>query len=116
MPCTRANGDTGYALHELVRDEAGRAVDYRFLEANPAFSALTGLEAVAILGKTVREVIHGVEDFWIERYARVVDSGETVRFSQRAESLGRDYEVRQNRFGDVPRRQGFLELRVSSAS
>ena len=29
------------ALHELICDAAGRPVDYRFLDVNPAFEAMT---------------------------------------------------------------------------
>ena len=34
----------GFALCEMIYDEDGRAVDYRFLAANPAFEQLTGLK------------------------------------------------------------------------
>jgi PAS domain-containing protein len=34
----------GFALHEIVTDEQGRPVDYRFLNVNPAFERLTGLK------------------------------------------------------------------------
>ena len=43
-----------FALHELIVDEQGRPVDYRFLEVNPAFERLTGASAAAVLGKTVK--------------------------------------------------------------
>ena len=33
----------GFALHEIVTDEADRPVDYRFIDLNPAFERLTGL-------------------------------------------------------------------------
>ncbi len=83
----------GFALHEMVYDEQGQAVDYRFLEVNPAFEALTGLEASAIIGRTVLEVIPGLERTWIERYARVAETGEQVRFRQYSTPLDRHYEV-----------------------
>lgn len=44
------NMTTGLALHEVVCDEQGRAVDYRFLEINPAYEQLTGLKASNIIG------------------------------------------------------------------
>ncbi len=45
----------GFALHEIVTDEAGRPVDYRFLDINPAFERLTGLRRAEVLGRGVRE-------------------------------------------------------------
>jgi PAS domain S-box-containing protein len=85
---------SGFALHEIICDEGGQAVDYRFLEVNPAFEILTGLQAKDILGKTVREVILGIEEEWIERYGRVALSGEPSEFESYAQGLGRYYEVR----------------------
>ena len=35
----------GSALHEIICDENGKPVDYRFLEMNPAFETMTGLSA-----------------------------------------------------------------------
>ena len=61
-------------LHEIVRDEKGVAIDYRFLEVNPAFELLTGLKSENIISRRVTEVIPGIEedDFdWIGTYARV---------------------------------------------
>ena len=66
----------GFALHEIIADPRGRAVDYRFLEVNPAFERLTGLKRAEIIGRRVREVVPGVEDHWIETYARVVRTGD----------------------------------------
>jgi len=51
----------GYAYHEIICDQEGVPVDYRFLEVNQAFETLTGLSATRIIGKTVREVIPGIE-------------------------------------------------------
>ncbi len=87
----------GFAVHELICDEAGRPCDYRFLEVNPAFERLTGLQADAIVGRTVREVMPETEDFWIERYAHVALTGEPIQFEHHSAVLGRDYEVRAYR-------------------
>ena len=58
----------GYALHEMIYDEDGRPVDYRFLEINPAFERLTGLKAKDIVGRTVQEALPGIEQHWIDTY------------------------------------------------
>jgi len=62
--------DEGFTLCEMIYDEAGRAVDFRYLEINPAFVKLTGIPKEMVVGRTVREVIPGIESFWIETYAR----------------------------------------------
>lgn len=48
----------GFALHEIICDEAGRPVDYRFFDMNPAFERLTGLKREQLIGHTVRELWH----------------------------------------------------------
>ncbi|MBN1361538.1 MAG: PAS domain S-box protein [Sedimentisphaerales bacterium] len=77
----------GYALHEIICDEAGHPVDYRFLDVNPAFERLTGLTR-EIVGKTVLEVLPQTEPHWIETYGRVALGGESVRFVNSSSGLG----------------------------
>ncbi len=83
----------GFALHEIVRDADGVAVDYRFLQVNPAFEALVGMPASALVGRSVLEVMPGTERSWIERYARVVETGEAAEFEDYARELDRSYHV-----------------------
>jgi PAS domain-containing protein len=49
----------GFALHEIVYDEYGKPCDYRFLDANPAFEKIIGMEKEEILGKTSLEIFPG---------------------------------------------------------
>lgn len=83
----------GFALHDLVCNEAGEAVDYRFLDINPAFERLTGLKANEIVGRNVTEVLPGLEKEWIDRYAHVALTGEPITFEQFNTSLGRHYRI-----------------------
>ena len=83
----------GFALHEIILDEAGKPTDYRFLEVNPSFERQTGLVATDIVGRTVREVIPGIEPEWIVRYGYVALTGEPATFVLPASVLGRVYEV-----------------------
>ena len=85
--------DEGFALHEMIFDDVGRPVDYRFLEVNPAFDRLTGLNSAELLGRTVREVLPGVEPSWIETYGRVVATGQPARFEGYLSEKGRWFEV-----------------------
>jgi PAS domain S-box-containing protein len=83
----------GFALHEMIYDESGHAIDYRFISVNPAFSQMTGLDPVEIVGKTVHEVLPEIDDAWVQTYEKVVQSGEPARFSKRSENLDRYYDV-----------------------
>lgn len=83
----------GYALHELVFDNEGRAVDYRFIEVNPAFERLTGLRAADVVGRTAREVLPSLDASWIERYSRVAETGEPASFEEWSDALKKYFAV-----------------------
>ncbi len=83
----------GLALHEMIFDERGVPVDYRFLSVNPSFEAMTGLSASDIVGRTVLEVLPHTEPSWIERYGVVVATGVPATFEDFAAELNRYYRV-----------------------
>ena len=83
----------GFALHEIICDEQGLPVDYRFLTVNPAFERMTGLKAEDIVGKTVLEVLPGTEPHWIETYGRVALTGEPFFFEKHSQEVGKYFEV-----------------------
>ena len=88
------NMTTGFALHEMLYDEQGNPVDYRFLDANQAFERLTGLSVASILGRTILDVLPRTERHWIETYAKVVQTGTPVLFEEYASTLGKWFETR----------------------
>jgi PAS domain S-box-containing protein len=88
--------DAGFCIFEM-RFEGDRAVDYRFIETNPAFRAQTGLSDAE--GRWMRELAPGHEQSWFDLYGRVARTGEPVHVEQRSEALGRDFEVRAFRAG-----------------
>ena len=89
--------DQGFALIELQFDATGKAVDYIFLEVNPAFSKHTGVANP--VGKRITEVMPEVEDYWLQTYGKVALTGEPVRFMNETKSLGRWFESYAARLG-----------------
>jgi PAS domain S-box-containing protein len=83
----------GFALHEIILDEQGMPVDYRFIDANQAFEHLTGLSRERIIGRTIKEILPDIEQYWIETYGCVALTGQPVHFERHSETLGREYEV-----------------------
>jgi PAS domain S-box-containing protein len=83
----------GIALHEIITDQAGRPVDYRFLEVNPAFERLTGLKRADIVGRTVLEVMPGTEAHWIDTYGKVALTRTPVYFENFSQDLDKHFEV-----------------------
>lgn len=85
--------EQGVALHKIILDEAGKPVDYRFIETNASFEKVTGLKNDEIIGKTVRELLPDLDASWIERYGKVVLTGEPVEFEDFVPSLNRFFSV-----------------------
>ncbi|KAF0158587.1 MAG: response regulator receiver [Syntrophaceae bacterium] len=84
---------SGCALHEMILDPSGIPCDYRFLEINPAFERITGLTREQAIGKRVLEIMPETESLWIERYGRVVLTGEHERFESYSNSFNKHFEV-----------------------
>jgi PAS domain S-box-containing protein len=83
--------DEGFCVLQMIFDDAGHPVDYRFVEANPAFGKQTGL--VDAVGRTARELLPTLEQHWFEIYGEVARSGRPVRFENRSEPMGRWFDV-----------------------
>jgi PAS domain S-box-containing protein len=88
------NITVGFALHEIILDDAGRPVDYRFLLVNEAFEKMTGLKGPEIINHTVLEIIPTTEPYWIETYGHVALFGMPAVFEDFAVGLGKWFEVR----------------------
>ncbi|ACL02277.1 PAS/PAC sensor hybrid histidine kinase [Desulfatibacillum aliphaticivorans] len=83
----------GFALHEIICNDDGEPVDYRFLAVNPAFEKMTGLKGEDILGKRVLEVFPLTEKSWIEAYGKVALTGEPIAFENYSVALERHFYV-----------------------
>ena len=117
------NMTTAFALYEMLYDEQGNPVDYRFLDANKTFEQLTGLSVASILECTVLDVLPGTERHWIETYAKVVQTGTPVLFEEYSGVLAKWFEVRAFRtvgnqfatvFADITERKR-LETEIQDA-
>jgi PAS domain S-box-containing protein len=89
--------DEGFCVIEMVLDDRGRSVDYRFLDANPAFVQHTGLADA--VGRTIREMVPDHDAHWFEIYGRVAQTGEPVRLDAGAKALGRWFDLYAFRIG-----------------
>jgi len=96
--------DEGFCIIEMIYDARGEAVDYRFVETNPAFQRHTGLSDAE--GRTMREIAPDHEDHWFEMYGEVVRTGAPIRFVNEARALGdRWFDVYAFRVGEPEQRR-----------
>ena len=92
-----------FAYHQMLTDSRGKALDYVFLEVNPAFETMTGLSRKQVLGKKATEVypeISGLPFDWIGTYGRVAAGMNAIRFEQHVEAWNRWYEI--TAYSDAP--------------
>jgi len=83
----------GCSLHEIICDDNGKPVNYRFLVVNPAFKKITGFRDEDIIGKTVLELIPGTDPFLIETFGKVALTGEPVSFEYYVKDTGHYYVI-----------------------
>lgn len=89
----------GYAEIELVRDASGKAVDYRYIELNPAFLRFSGISVETARGRLATEVFPGIEAYWIDSFDHIVKSGKPERLEYEVGVLGKWFELYANPVG-----------------
>ena len=84
----------GFALHEIITDDQGQPVDYRFLEINPAFEKLTSIKAELSIGRQAREILPGIEnEGFIQKYGKVALTGEPLHFEAFSSPLKKYFDI-----------------------
>jgi PAS domain S-box-containing protein len=115
----------GVALHEIVTDDQGTAVDYSILATNPAFTIHTGLKPEQVQGQLASRAYGADEAPYLEIFARVADLGEPISFDTFFPPLQRYFSISATSpkpghfvtvFEDITARKGAEEaLRQSEA-
>jgi PAS domain S-box-containing protein len=82
----------GFILLETVCDDTGKIVDFRFLEANPAFEATSNLKRKEITGKTLREVLPDA-DYLFETYDSLMQSKEPTQLQLYYDATDKWYDI-----------------------
>ncbi|KTB68427.1 histidine kinase [Pseudomonas viridiflava ICMP 13104] len=94
--------EAAFAIIEVKFDANDSPVNYRFIEANPAFERQAGVD---LRGKWVTEFAPDLERFWFEAYGHVAKTGEPTSFENYAKAFERWFEVKAVRVGDPAERQ-----------
>jgi len=83
----------GFALQEIICDGNNTPVNYKYIDANPAFEKVTGLAVDQIIGKTALDVLPDLEPEWIDVFGKVALTGESYRFESYTITHEKYYEV-----------------------
>lgn len=89
---------SGFCIIEMIYDDAGEPIDWRFLEANPAFEKNNSIKGVT--GKRITELAPSIETKWFEIYGRVARTGRPERVIEGSEALGVWFDVYAFRIGE----------------
>jgi len=85
------NMQEGFALHEMIQDENGNPKDYIYTETNSAFIKITGVTDP--IGKTIKEIIPGIEESWLKKYSGVALTGQPVHFDHYSHDLKKYFRI-----------------------
>ena len=86
-------GPIGVAYHEMIYDDSGKPVNFRFIDVNETFKKLTGVDP---RGQTVLEAFPGIDKEkhdWIGTFAHVARTGEQLRFENYLQLNGQWYDI-----------------------
>ncbi len=106
--------DEGFCIVELIYDEEGEPHDYLYLKTNPAFQQHVDFQDVT--GKTVRELVDQPNQEWLQRFAKVAETGKPLRFKEHNSNLGETWlDLYAFKIGDKEsRRIGILFRNITS--
>ena len=113
--------EAGCCLDEVVY-EAGRAVDYRVLDVNPAFEKITGISRSQAIGALASQLYGEGKSPHLDTYVKVAETGEAACFEAFFPGLGKHLHVTSScpargRFSNVftditARKQAAEEIRL----
>ncbi len=70
-----SNMNDGVAYYEMMLDNEGKPVDYKFLEINEAFERITDFKKEDVVGKSIRQVQPSISESWIETCGDIAREG-----------------------------------------
>ena len=78
--------DEGFCIIEKI-NKPGESTDFLYVQANKAFETQSGVHNV--LGKTIREVVRGEPEEWVETYDTVLRTAKPIRIERDLSTGGR---------------------------
>ncbi|WP_107327979.1 PAS domain S-box protein [Agrobacterium pusense] len=107
----------GFFTADIMRDDAGKIIDFVFIDINPAFERQTGLVAAETVGKPVTQAIPGIQSDLIATYGEVVETGTARQFEVHVPALGnRWYEAHARKVGPDRFAVLFLDITIRKAA
>ncbi|HBF38950.1 MAG TPA: hypothetical protein DDW50_16740, partial [Firmicutes bacterium] len=87
------NMTNGFALHEVVCNDQGKSVDFRFLLVNKAYEIMMHLSKEEIVGKTALEINPSIEEELIHQYCEVGLTGKPLQMEYWSKEFNKYFKV-----------------------
>jgi len=87
------NMTQGFALHEIITDENGVPIDYKFLDVNREYERLTSLKKVDVVGKKITDIISASDNYTIPEYGNVALNGANIRLEKHYSLVDKYFDV-----------------------
>ena len=81
------------ALHEMVYNNHGEAINYRITDCNNSFTKITGLKRDEVIGRLATEIYQTPNPPYIEEYSRVAQTGEPYDYSTYVEPMDKHFMI-----------------------
>lgn len=94
------------ALHEIIYNENGEAVNYRITDCNHAFTKITGISKDAAVGKLATDVYQTKSAPYLEIYAQVAMTGQSQEYTTYFAPMDKHFSIsvvspRKNSFATI---------------
>lgn len=83
----------GFSLHEIIIDEDGEPVDYRYILVNKAYEQKMNQSLEQIIGKTIKEINPSLSEVMIKKYCKVGLIGEPISLEYYSKRLSKYFSV-----------------------
>jgi PAS domain S-box-containing protein len=85
------NMTEAFYLVDVVYDKDDKPCDYRFLEVNPAYERMMGINSEQMLGRSLFEVFPNANPITIQKYNEIAISGKSANFEVFSQAVSNKY-------------------------
>ena len=82
-----------FKIIELIYDENGKSIDYYYRQTNPDFEMFIGKSREQLIDKRSTQRFEPLENFWMETYNKVMNTGNPVTYQNNETNNGHYFEI-----------------------
>jgi len=83
----------GVALHRILYNQAGKAVDYIIMDVNPSYEEILGLKKEDVINRKASEIYGTDNPPYLDIYSLVAETGNSKTFETYFEPMGRHFNI-----------------------